>query len=59
MTTAELTTTVRNLKDLMTMKEELEAEITAAQDAIKAEMCEKACKNRPKREKKASKRVPP
>jgi predicted phage-related endonuclease len=38
MTTTELTTTVRNLKDLMNMKEELEAEIAAAQDAIKAEM---------------------
>jgi predicted phage-related endonuclease len=38
MTTTELTTTVRSLKDLMNMKEELEAEITAAQDAIKAEM---------------------
>jgi predicted phage-related endonuclease len=38
MTTTELTTTVRNLKDLMNMKEELESEIAAAQDAIKAEM---------------------
>jgi predicted phage-related endonuclease len=34
----ELLATVRNLKDLMMMKDELEAEITAAQDAIKAEM---------------------
>jgi predicted phage-related endonuclease len=34
----ELLTTVRNLKDLMNMKEELEAEIAAAQDIIKAEM---------------------
>jgi predicted phage-related endonuclease len=34
----ELVSTVRNLKDLMHMKEELEAEIAAAQDAIKAEM---------------------
>jgi predicted phage-related endonuclease len=38
MTTTELTTTVRNLKDLMNMKEELEAEIAAAQDTIKAEL---------------------
>jgi predicted phage-related endonuclease len=38
MTTTEVTTTIRNLKELMNMKEELEAEITAAQDAIKAEM---------------------
>jgi predicted phage-related endonuclease len=38
MTTTELTTTVRNLKDLMNMREELEAEISAAQDAIKSEM---------------------
>jgi predicted phage-related endonuclease len=38
MTTVELTTTVRNLKELMNMKEELEAEIAAAQDTIKAEM---------------------
>jgi predicted phage-related endonuclease len=34
----ELLTTVRNLKELMMMKDELEAEIAAAQDAIKAEM---------------------
>jgi predicted phage-related endonuclease len=34
----ELLTTVRNLKDLMIMKDELEAEIAAAQDAIKQEM---------------------
>ena len=34
----ELTATVRNLKDLMMMKAELEAEIETAQDAIKAEM---------------------
>jgi predicted phage-related endonuclease len=34
----ELLSTVRNLKDLMNMKAELEAEIEAAQDAIKAEM---------------------
>jgi predicted phage-related endonuclease len=34
----ELLTTVRNLKDLMNMKAELEAEIEAAQDAIKSEM---------------------
>ncbi|MDR1515305.1 MAG: hypothetical protein LBS45_06390, partial [Synergistaceae bacterium] len=34
----ELLTTVRNLKDLMNMKAELEAEIEAAQDQIKAEM---------------------
>jgi hypothetical protein len=32
MTTTEVTTTIRNLKELMNMKEELEAEITAAQD---------------------------
>ena len=38
MTTTEVTTTIRNLKELMNMREELEAEITAAQDAIKAEM---------------------
>jgi predicted phage-related endonuclease len=38
MTTTELTATVRNLKGLMSMREELEAEITAAQDQIKAEM---------------------
>jgi predicted phage-related endonuclease len=38
MTTTELTTTVRNLKDLMNMKAELDAEIEAAQDIIKAEM---------------------
>jgi hypothetical protein len=29
MTTTELTTTVRNLKELMNMKDELEAEISA------------------------------
>jgi predicted phage-related endonuclease len=34
----ELTATIRNLKDLMNMKSELEAEIEAAQDTIKAEM---------------------
>ena len=34
----ELITTVRNLKGLMQMKEELEAEIAAAQDQIKGEM---------------------
>ena len=34
----ELVTTIRTLKELMNMREELEAEITAAQDAIKAEM---------------------
>jgi predicted phage-related endonuclease len=38
MTTTEITTTVRNLKDLMNMKAELDAEIEAAQDVIKAEM---------------------
>jgi hypothetical protein len=38
MTATELTTTVRNLKDLMNMKAELEAEIEAAQDTIKAEL---------------------
>jgi predicted phage-related endonuclease len=38
MTATELTTTVRNLKDLMSMKEELEAEIATAQNAVKAEM---------------------
>jgi predicted phage-related endonuclease len=38
MTATELTTTVRNLKELMNMKDELEAEIAAAQDAVKAEM---------------------
>jgi predicted phage-related endonuclease len=38
MTTTELTSMVRNLKDLMNMRDELEAEITAAQDTIKAEM---------------------
>jgi ribosomal protein S7 len=34
----ELLTTVRNLKELMMMKDELEAEIAAAQDTIKSEM---------------------
>jgi predicted phage-related endonuclease len=34
----ELLATVRNLKDLMNMKAELEAEIEAAQDTIKSEM---------------------
>ena len=34
----ELTATVRNLKELMMMKAELEAEIEAAQDVIKGEM---------------------
>ena len=34
----ELTAAVRNLKDLMIMKSELEAEIETAQDLIKAEM---------------------
>ena len=38
MSKTELTATVRSLKDLMLMKAELEAEIEAAQDAIKAEM---------------------
>jgi predicted phage-related endonuclease len=38
MTTVELTTTVRSLKELMNMKAELDAEIEAAQDAIKTEM---------------------
>jgi predicted phage-related endonuclease len=38
MTATELTTTVRNLKELMNMKAELDAEIEAAQDTIKAEM---------------------
>jgi predicted phage-related endonuclease len=38
MTATDLTATVRNLKELMQMKDELEAEITAAQDTIKAEM---------------------
>jgi hypothetical protein len=38
MTATELTTTVRNLKGLMNMRDELEAEIAAAQDQIKAEM---------------------
>jgi predicted phage-related endonuclease len=38
MTATELSATVRNLKDLMNMREELESEIAAAQDAIKAEM---------------------
>jgi predicted phage-related endonuclease len=38
MTTTELATTVRNLKDLMNMREELEAEIAAAQETIKAEL---------------------
>lgn len=30
--------TIKNLRELMRMKEEIEAEIEAAQDAIKAEM---------------------
>ena len=30
--------TIKNLRELMRMKEEIEAEITAAQDQIKAEM---------------------
>ena len=34
----ELTKAVRNLKELMNMKSELEAEIETAQDLIKAEM---------------------
>jgi predicted phage-related endonuclease len=34
----ELTATVKNLKGLMMMKSELDAEIESAQDAIKAEM---------------------
>ena len=34
----ELVSTIRTLKELMQMREELEAEITAAQDTIKAEM---------------------
>jgi predicted phage-related endonuclease len=34
----ELLATVRNLKGLQQMKDELEAEIASAQDAIKAEM---------------------
>jgi predicted phage-related endonuclease len=34
----ELLTTVRNLKELMMMKDELEAEIEAAQDATKGEL---------------------
>jgi predicted phage-related endonuclease len=34
----ELLTTVRNLKELMMMKDELEAEIAAAQDTIISEM---------------------
>ncbi|MDR0653557.1 MAG: hypothetical protein LBG12_09670 [Synergistaceae bacterium] len=38
MTTTEVTTTVRNLKELMQMKAELDAEIEAAQDTIKNEM---------------------
>ena len=38
MTHAELTTTIRNLKDLRNLAEQLQAEITAAEDAIKAEM---------------------
>jgi predicted phage-related endonuclease len=38
MTTTELTGTVMNLKDLMNMRDDLEAEITAAQDQIKVEL---------------------
>ena len=38
MSKTELTATVRNLKELMMMKAELEAEIEAAQDVVKAEM---------------------
>jgi predicted phage-related endonuclease len=38
MTQQDLTTTVRNLKELMMMKAELDAEIEAAQEVIKAEM---------------------
>ena len=38
MNTAELTKQVRNLKELKQMKEELENEITAIEDSIKAEM---------------------
>jgi predicted phage-related endonuclease len=38
MTATEFTTTVRGLKELMNMREELEAEIAAAQNAIKTEM---------------------
>jgi predicted phage-related endonuclease len=38
MTAMELTATVRNLQELMQMKDELEAEISVAQDTIKSEM---------------------
>jgi predicted phage-related endonuclease len=38
MTATELTATVRSLKELMNMNAELDAEIEAAQDAIKSEM---------------------
>ncbi|NLB82498.1 MAG: hypothetical protein GX800_13025 [Clostridiaceae bacterium] len=38
MSTTELTSKVRELKELKVMAEELEAEITAIEDIIKAEM---------------------
>ncbi len=38
MTNTELNATIRNLKDLRSMMEELQAEITTAEDQIKAEM---------------------
>lgn len=40
MTAEKMTETVHNLRELMRMREELDAEIEAAQDAIKAEMTE-------------------
>jgi hypothetical protein len=42
MTTTELTTTVRSLKEAMLMKAEVEAEIETLQDRIKEEMTARA-----------------
>ena len=41
MSTIELTKTIRELKDLQLMAEEVQAEITALQDTIKQEMTAK------------------
>lgn len=42
MSTNEMTTKVTELKELKAMREELDAEITAIEDAIKAEMTARA-----------------
>ena len=41
MSTNELTSKIRELKELKTMADELSAEITAIEDSIKAEMTER------------------